>query len=512
MGSPSEHCRRHGGVMLTLGWGVLDWMRTWLVVPDGTALGAPFEATDEQALAVLRLYEVDGEGRRMVRRGQLMWPKGMGKSPLVGGLALAEAKGPTRFVGWGRDGQPVGEPHPSPWVQVAGVSQDAAVNTWAAMLGMVDPHNGSPFTGRYPDVDVGLTRIFVSNGRLEPVTAAAGTRRGQRVTFAVLDESALWVRANGGLALASTIRDNVTKMGGVSVETTNAFVPGRDSVAERTFQARDTPGVLVDARSSPILVESLKHTRRLRRRLEDLYGSSSWIDLDRLVEEAQDPDVDVAQWRRMFSNELTAESDQWVSESEWAACGRPGVTIPDGATVAVGFDGSRFDDSTALVAVGVDEPVVELIGLWERPPGADAWEVPYDLVDEAVAAMHERFDVARFYCDPPHWADRIDAWGKEWPSVAAWETYRPRPMAAAVDRTETAIRSGVLVHGGDARLTRHILNTRFDLNRFGKRLRKDFPKSSSKIDAAVAMCLAVEARADVIASGATKRAYRVAGF
>lgn len=499
----------------TLGYGVLDEMRRTLVVPDGEGAGEPFVASDEQAQFVIDFYRVDGEGRRIVRRGQLTWPKGMGKSPLAAAIAAMEAKGPTVFDHFDDRvlGGAVGRVPASPWVQIAGVSQDAAVNTWAALLGMVDPENGSPFTEIFPDVDVGLTRIYVQNGRLEPVTASAGTRRGQRVTFAVFDESSLWVRSNGGLRLAETIRDNLAKMGGASLETTNAFVPGEDSVAERTWAARKSPGVLVDWRSSDVEVESLRHTRRLRRKLEELYGRASWVDLDRLVEEAQDPDVDPHNYRRMFLNEIIAEADAWVSEPEWSAIEKPDVSIPDGALVAAGFDGARFDDSTALIVVGLEVPAVEVAGLWERPETADAWEVPYDSVDEAVDILHERFQVSRLYADPPHWQDRIDAWAAKYPSVMFWETYRGRQMAAAVDRTETAIRSGELSHRGDERLTRHVLNTRYDRNRYGKRLRKKFPKSPDKIDAAVAMCLAVEARADAITSGAlAKKRYAVAGF
>lgn len=475
----------------------LGWMHSNLVVPDGEYSGEQFKATDEQGEFLRKFYATDAAGRRKVRRAQMTWPKGMGKSPIAAAIAAAEAKGP-----------PAG---PSPWVQIAGVSQDAAINTWAALLGMIDPENGSPFTRNYPDIDIGLTRIYMRNGRMEPVTAAAGTRRGQRVTFAVLDESSLWKRSNGGLTLAETIRDNVAKMGGASLETTNAFVPGQGSVAERTWEARGAAGVLADWRTSDIEVERLAHVRKLKSRLEELYGSSHWMDLERLVEEAQDPDVDEANWRRMFSNELVAESDAWVNPKAWEAI-HVRRSIPDGARIAVGFDGSRFDDATALVAVGIDDPVVQLLGLWEKPEHAEAWEVPYDIVDDTVAQMFERYEVARFYCDPPHWQDRIDAWAALYSSVYPWETYRSRQMAAAVDRSETAVRSGELFHDGNPDLTRHVVNTRFDRNRFGKRLRKEYPKSPDKIDAAVAMVLAVEARGDAIAAGETKKKYKVAAF
>lgn len=77
----------------TLGYYVLDWMMQNLAQPGRDVDDpAPFLPTAEQAEFLLRYYEVDPvTGRRVIHRGLLSRPRGWGKSPFVGAIALAEA-------------------------------------------------------------------------------------------------------------------------------------------------------------------------------------------------------------------------------------------------------------------------------------------------------------------------------------------------------------------------------------------------------------------------------------
>src|ERR1035437_6285857 len=99
-------------------------------------------------------------------------------------------------------------------------------------------------------IDLGRTRLYLRDrpGRLEPVTASAGSREGQRLTKVTADETWLWNPRNGGTKLIRTLRRNVAKMGGRSVETTNAPILGERSVAEQSDPDRPDPGVLHYAR------------------------------------------------------------------------------------------------------------------------------------------------------------------------------------------------------------------------------------------------------------------------
>src|SRR5438309_1842450 len=116
---------QYEGEFPSLGWGVIDWWETYLRIPSGPFWGEPFVPTDEQVRYVVKLYRIDPRtGRFVYRRAAKREAKGKGKSPEAAGLALVEFAGPVVFDGWDADGEPVGRPHPSPWVQVAACSED----------------------------------------------------------------------------------------------------------------------------------------------------------------------------------------------------------------------------------------------------------------------------------------------------------------------------------------------------------------------------------------------------
>jgi hypothetical protein len=54
----------------------------------------------------------------------------------------------------------------------------------------------------------------------------------------VQDETHCWLEANGGWRLAETQRRNLSGTGGRAIETTNAWDPSEQSVAQRTAEAR----------------------------------------------------------------------------------------------------------------------------------------------------------------------------------------------------------------------------------------------------------------------------------
>lgn len=468
----------------------MSWIADHLFVPDGADAGDPFVPTRLQADWLRKFYALDAAGWRKTRRSALVWPKGEGKSPIAAAAAAAEAWGPPAAY--------------TPEIQIAAVSQDATRNTWDALQAMIVAPDGRVTVPG----DVGMTRIILpSGGRVYPVTASAGTRRGQRLTFAVMDESSLWVKSNGGRALAQTIRDNLSKMGGFSVETTNVWVEGAGSVAESTYESSGSDGVLVSMPTAPgPIPDDLSDMDRVREILEFHHEFAPWLDVDRLMDDAGDADVDAPNFLRNFCNVIVPESDAWVSRSAWEQLADPGeAKLVVGERVAAGFDGGRMEDSTAIVVAALDRPVMVLWGIWERPDDRSIpWEAPVPSIDASVEDLHAQFDVARMYADPPFWQDEVDSWSARYGDVMRWETYRGRQMASAVDRLDTAIRTGGLSHDGSEPLARHMLNARYDTTRHGKRLRKDFPKSRDKIDAAVAAVLAWEARGDALVADEQK--------
>jgi hypothetical protein len=93
--------------------------------------------------------------------------------------------------------------------------------------------------------DTGLTRINLPGGGLiEPVTASALSRLGQRVTFVLADETHGWVERNGGKRLADNQRRNAVGDGGSLGGDDKRVVITDDSVAQDTFE--NPVGVFVD--------------------------------------------------------------------------------------------------------------------------------------------------------------------------------------------------------------------------------------------------------------------------
>ena len=502
------------GEFPSLGWAVLDFFEEFLRIPDGPNAGDPFVLTREQAEFCVRLLRVDPTHNRLTyRRAQLRLPKGWGKSPFAAGLTWAMCKAPVVPAGWDSAGEPVGKPWPTPWAQIAATAEDQTVNTYAALYEMA---RDAPLLEAFPDIDLGDTRIRMAGqaasvGRIDKVTSKAGTREGQRVTWAVKDEPQLWTQSNGGVKLSATIDRNVAKMNGQSLETGNAYTPGQMSVAERTDRAaRRVPDILIYGREAP-KVADLSKKRELKRALRISYGDSgAFVDLDRLVREIQDPDTAPSDARKFYLNQTDVEEDKPMDPEKWEALAKP-RKVPAGSLITLGFDGSKFYDATALRGCVVESGYRFTLGLWERPEGpAAGWEVPADEVDAAVAAAFAEYDVWRMYADPPYWEDYIDRWIAQYGEkrVVKWWTNRTRQMHDALDRITTAVRSGEAPHDGDPRVAEHWANAH--KKHVGRNwiIQKDGQNSPRKIDAAMADTLAYEARGDAIAAGAKPRRRR----
>jgi hypothetical protein len=204
------------------------------VIPDGDFQGSPYLLTDEMWQFLLWHYRLEFDGKFTYRRSQLVRPQKWGKGPFAAAIGIAEAAGPALFDGWDASGEPVGRPWATPWIQVTAVSEDQTDNVWRALQPMIEL---SSLKADIPDT--GLSRINLPGGGIiEPVTSSASSRLGQRITFAIQDETHSWTQSNKGSKLADTQRRNLAGMSGRSIETTNAWDPSEKSVAQITYESK----------------------------------------------------------------------------------------------------------------------------------------------------------------------------------------------------------------------------------------------------------------------------------
>jgi hypothetical protein len=509
------------GEFPTLGYQIGQLIEEICAIPDGPRMGQRFILTDEQLRTLVHHYRLDPTTGKFVyfRGTQLTRSQKWGKGPFAAAFICAEAHphGPVLFDGWDAAGEPVGRPWHTPHVQVTAVSEDQTDNVFRALLPMIQL--GS-IAADIPDT--GLTRInLTSGGLIEPVTAAARSRLGQRVTAVVQDQTESWLATNGGHALADNQRRGLAGMGGRFLETPNAWDPVENSVAQRTAESK-APGVyLDDVDPGPGSVRSKTDRRRM---LKKVYGDAAtkprpdaewepWIDLDRIDGEIEALlEFDAAQAERWFLNRKLASEGAAFDFEKFLTKARKRKAPPKGAPVVIGVDGALNDDALAVVACEVKTGFVWPLGIWERPDDAGPdYEHPKHEVDGVVQEAFETYSVWRLYADDQWIESLIERWQNRFGEkrVVVWRTNRPRQIAWAVRNFEQAIHSaeGELTHSGDETLTRHVQNSRKrkltvddDRQRPMHTLAKPAHHSPLKIDGAMAAVLAWEARGDAIAA------------
>ncbi|MCW2674800.1 MAG: terminase [Frankiales bacterium] len=541
---------QYEGELPTLGWYALDWFAEKLVVPDGPLAGEPLYLTNEQAQFVLNFYAIDPDwtgpvvvgaalrNARRIRRAVLSRPKGWGKSPLLAALTLLEACGDVLLDGWDAAGEPVGRSWTSlgfrAQAQVVATAEDQTVNTWTPLLDMCRHENASVVD------DYGLEPMetFVGGDRLriDYVTSAGDTREGFRPVFAVMDQTELWRQSNGGRKLAATVRRNLAKVQGSSVETPNAYVPGEDSVAEKSAKAaqlqregklRGAAGILYDHREAPAKTNP-ENRNSLLRGLAAAYGDSAdvaggWVSLERLVEDFWDPDTEPEDARRFYLNQVWSATDSWLAAPEWRARADLEKAVAKRDVITLGFDGSRGrargkPDATALIAVRLPDLHMFPVGIWEQPenwPDRKRWEPPEDEINETVEQTMRTYTVVGFYAEPSMWEETVAKWeAKYGPRMKVkatqqhplrWPKAQMTKVVNALKQLRTAILIGGMTHSGSPAMTRHFLNARRRVTRSGVYISKEHPDSVNKIDAAYAGMLAMQAALDAIAAGVAEK-------
>lgn len=530
----------------TLGDLADQWIEQHCRVPDRFERGKPFRQYDWQFWCTANhlrvredaVWDPDAPPLNQAftyRQSLIVGPQKLGKGPWFASLTACAAVGPWEFCGWAEDGdeyrcadngcpcgwvyvylpgEPMGTRTPSPLIQLTATSQSQVDNVYRQLVAMIAlgplKHLLAPRRNFIrvlgdddnPDVD-----------RIDAVTAEALSRLGNPISAAFQDETGTWTTHNGMRNVADTQRRGAAGMGGRVIQTTNAWDPAQNSVAQETYEAHE-PDVFTFWRNPD---ESLRRedgkpldfTKKAERAkiLEYVYGGSNHVNLASIEAEAAPlAKRDLAQAERFFGNRLSSGSGAWLQMGDWPVLESWEPEPEPGTPVCVGFDGSDFDDWTALRCETLDGYQFTP----RRPDGRPAiWNpkedpsgrTPRAEVSATVARIFERFEVARMYVDPPRFETDMESWVAEHGEdrVIAWTTSRVPQMHASLERfladlAEDRIRPDgcPITAQSMANATRLTRGTRYILTK---------PSNHQKIDPVMASVLAHEAAADARVAG-----------
>lgn len=508
----------------TIGFQAAAWAEKYLVQPDGPEAGKPWRFTNDQLRMLSWFYAVNNEGRFVYRDVTVRQSKGSGKSILAAILAAIELCGPCRWIGWDETDEPVADFNPSSWVVIAATSSSQTRNTMLALRHVFSPAAMEEF-----GLAIGQTVIHSARGgRAETVTSSPLAMEGARATFTVVEESANWLRSNGGWAMFEVISRNAGKSrdGAARVlQVTNAHESDRDSVAERTWNAYSSvlegrsrsSGQLYWAVEAPANVD-MSDRKQLVAALETVYDGAPWISLDRIVEEIWDPRTSQDISTRYYLNKPSSPQDGLIASKDWDGLRNPDLVLNPGDVITLGFDGSLREDSTALVAQRISDRAFFLLAISEKPegPNADDWEVNPQEFSDLIANTFEKYEVVGMAADVHPFETYIEQWENDYSdrlkvkiTPKTWLAYDMRSNQQRTTKANEgfieAVLQKVVQHDGNLTLRRHVLNTRRRPNRVGISFGKESKGSSRKIDAYAALLLSEIARAEYVANGERPR-------
>lgn len=527
----------------TLGPQIVAWMEENLVYGPGDLRGEPYRVEPEFKALLYRMYEIvpkgtPGEGRRRYKRCCFNVRKGTAKTEKAAVIACAELHpdAPVRFAGWDADGQPVGVGVTDPYVALVAYTQEQTEELGFNVLRTIISEG--PLAD---DFDIGLERILVigANGRpagkAVPLTGAPNARDGARTTFQHFDETHR-MTSDRLIKAHTTMLENAYKRVIAepwSLETTTMFDPSEKSVAADThaYATEVKAGRVRDSklfyfyRFAPVEMP-LENFEDVKAALVEASGpAAEWsADLDGLTSRWFEPGTDRQYFRRVWLNQLVAGRGAAFDAIKWGELTDATHVVPDRAQIAIGFDGARTRDGTAVVACEIATGYMWLAGYWQAPVGDDPdseWEVPTQEVHQIIDSLFDKYKVKRLYADPYFWTSEVDSWRGQYGDrvVISYATTSLRRIGMAVQGFSEAIRGGTISHDGSAILAEHVGNAvRVETQLRGDddsplyKIEKDRRGSPRKIDAAMAAVLAFQARNDCIAAGALKRSGGVASF
>jgi len=519
----------------TLGFLAADWIAAHCSVPSGHDLGSPLVHEGWQLWCTVNHYRVRpriifNPVRPLLapaffyRRSVVVGPQKNGKSPWGGSIVIFEAVGPCVFAGWALGGEvyrcedhgcgcgwvfqyepgdAMGMPRAKSLIQLLATAETQTANVYEPIQTMIK-------SGPLDDVmkvREGFIRL-PNNGKIEPVSAAARSKLGNPINFALADESGLYTASSKLLSVWQTMRRGLAGMGGRALEITNPWDPMDNSAAQQAFESK-RPDIFRHYNKPP--ADLSYANKRDRHKIHTIvYADAPWVDVSAIDAEAAElVETDPSQAERFFGNRLVQGLGAFLTDEILTS--RIVVREPI-RKIALGFDGSTSGDWTVIRAETLDgwrfTPTYDVGGearstVWD--PALWGGRIPRGEVHAAVSSLFSHYDVSRMYCDPRDWQTEIDAWSLEYGEkvVIQWPTNQIGRMFDSLDRYHADLLEGTTTHSDDTTFKVHALNAR-KIGKPGDKYILGKPADHLKIDVLMADVLAHEAAADARAEGWAK--------
>lgn len=474
----------------------------------GPAAGKPFVLDPWQQHDIDLIYELTPQGRRAWR--SVLWgvARGNGKSPSVGGLGLVEVS--------------IREDEPE--VYTAGVDRRGAKIIHGFQTSFVA---GSPLQ-HYCYVLKNTIMYRPTGGIIETMSGDGYRAHGLSPSASLRDEKHAWItdrqmELHNALASATQKRFDSVEIDITTAGWDLTTLLGEQYTANLEVMDLDVldDGYLIvgrDTHAQSLMIwrgapEDADPTDpRVWRRA----NPASWITDHDLMLLANKLPANV--FRRLILNQWTEAVARWLPTGAWEQHSVPDRTLDEDTPVVLVFAGTYQRDSAALVACTTedDQPHVVVLGLWERPRGADDdWTVPAGEVDRAFRRAMSTYTVTSAIVDKPGWEDEADEWNDTYGSVVSFplERNRRKRMIAAAARFYAAVVQDAITHDGTPGLKQQLASVVAKDTPDGAQI--DRPKGSDGkpvvgkfIDAAVCAILAV----DEAVNGAGESVYETRGL
>ena len=185
--------------------------------------------------------------------------------------------------------------------------------------------------------------------------------------------------------------------------------------------------------------------------------------------------------------------EDFVSPHFWSEA-KHDSSIPLGATICAGFDGSVSGDATGLVAIDVETGTLKVLAVFEPDPNDPDWVVSRDDVNAAIENMFNNYDVRMLWADPSFYEPDVLAWSQRWKRRVERIPPTNQRMAPMAQQFIADLVAKEIGHDGDPRLQRHVLNAVATEAGSFKKEKKNSPR---KIDLLACSVLANGARHSV---------------